>query len=160
MGAAGGTPGLATRIATVGGVGDLPVGPGTWGSAVGLGLGWLGAQAVGAPWSVILLTLTGLVGSRLCTRAERELARHDPPSVVLDEVWAMAVVVMAPPQLAWDWPRLVVAFGLFRLFDITKPFPLPQMARWPAGVGVMADDLGAAVYTRLLLWLLMRYCGL
>jgi phosphatidylglycerophosphatase A len=43
---------------------------------------------------------------------------------------------------------------LFRAFDILKPVPLPSLARLPAGLGIMADDLGAAVYTILLLWLL------
>jgi phosphatidylglycerophosphatase A len=56
------------------------------------------------------------------------------------------------------WPGALVGFLLFRLFDIVKPFPVRRLEQLPAGVGIMADDLGAAIYANLALraclWLL------
>jgi phosphatidylglycerophosphatase A len=102
---------------------------------------------------VLLLSLVACV--MICSKAERELAVHDPPAVILDEVWAMAAVVAATGLLDIGW--LILAFGLFRLFDITKPLPLKHLAQLPQGWGIMADDVGAAGYTIGLLWVLNRW---
>ena len=147
---------LATAIATVGGLGRVSVAPGTWGSLVGLGLGLLGARM--SPWLLSPIVLGGLfVGCvGICSRAEEQLAVHDPPAVILDEVWGMGAVMMLLPWAAQSVPLVLVAFLLFRMFDIAKPPPLKRLAELPAGLGIMADDLGAAAYTMLVLWVVSR----
>ena len=147
---------VATFFATVGGLGHVPWGPGSWGSGLGLLLGVLTVRTLRQPVSPLLLIGSFVIAALLCAHAERELGRHDPPMVILDEVWAMWAIVVVLPWITISWSRLLVAFLLFRLFDITKPAPLKHLARLPSGLGIMADDLGAAVYSVLILWLLRQ----
>ena len=138
----------AERCATLLGVGRLPLAPGTWGSLVAalvffplqgspavlaVGLGVLGAVAV---WSA------GEVAVRLKVR--------DPSRVVIDEALGMGLGVACTPGL----PGLALGFFLFRAFDVIKPPPLKALERLPGGLGIVADDIGAALYTILVLWLL------
>ncbi len=148
--------GLATGLATVGGLGYVPWGPGSWGSAVGLALGMMAVRMFRDPAHPMLLIGSFVVGALICGQAERELKRHDPPMVILDEVWAMWAIVVVLPRIVFSTSMLVLAFGLFGFFDITKPAPLTHLARLPSGLGIMADDLGAAVYTVLILWVMIR----
>lgn len=147
----------AVALATAGGLGWMPVAPGTGGSAIGLLLGVLAARVFALPLSVILLALTFAGSAFVCARAERELGEHDPPRVVLDEVWGMAAVVMVLPWSAASWAALLIAFLLFRVFDTVKPPPLRRLAMLPAGWGIMADDAGAAAYACMVLFILKKY---
>ena len=147
-------------IATVGFVGYVPRAPGTAGSLAGLLVGLLTAPAVKDPHPYPLRLLIGVVacfflGVVVSTRAEREFGVHDPRPVVIDECWAMWAILVAAPLLCHAWPLTVVAFGLFRAFDIAKPFPLKDLGRLPGGWGIMLDDLGAAGYTVLVLWVVL-----
>ena len=138
-------------VATVGPFGRLP-GPGTWGSLVGLWLGFAGIDAFGTPILLAILAVTFPLCALICGCAERHLAQHDPPSVILDEVWAMAVVIIVQARVIGASGRIAwLAFLLFRLFDILKPPPLKLLARLPAGWGIITDDLGAAAYTCMVL---------
>lgn len=137
----------ATFVATLGGIGWTPWAPGTWGSVVGLLLGLLAARTLGPSHAFLLLVLTFLGCASCCARAERQLDRHDPPAVILDEVWGMAAILVALPGSTRSVPRLLAALLLFRFFDIVKPPPVKRLARLPGGWGIMADDLGAALYT-------------
>jgi len=150
---------VAKAIATVGGAGYCPVGPGTIGSLIGCGIGLLTAPPPTAPHPVpiglvIFLGVAFLAGVLASAHVERLWQQHDPPAVVIDECWAMwAVTAVAP--LARTPMLLLVALGLFRVFDILKPPPLKSLARLPGGWGIMLDDVGAASYTLLGLWLLL-----
>jgi phosphatidylglycerophosphatase A len=109
-------------------------------------LGFLAVRIL--PWQ---LAVTGLIvvflaGVWVCKLAAEALGQQDPGCVVFDEVWAMAAVIVAVPQSTQSFLLSFLAFALFRLFDIAKPPPLRRMEGWPGGWGVMADDLGAAVY--------------
>ena len=143
---------MSRALATLGGLGRVRWAPGTWGSVVGLALGWLIVRALSPPLGWLLLVLTFVGAAFVCARAERQLAQHDPPSVILDEVWGMAAVVIALPWTAGSWGWLLGALALFRVFDIVKPPPLKRLARLPGGWGIMADDAGAALYAIGLLW--------
>ena len=144
---------LAKWLATAGGVGYLPGAPGTWGSVLGLVVGLAAWHACAAPVGLILLLASTLIAVAASTTAERLLARHDPSCVVIDEVvgmwWTMA---LAPAALYGSWTWMLLAFGLFRLFDILKPPPLQRLATAPAGWGIVLDDLGAAVYAAAVMW--------
>ncbi len=144
---------LSTALATLGGLGRAPVGPGTWGTLAGLGAGWLAVQTVTMPAAAVIVAGGFVVSAVICTAAEQSLGQHDAPCIVLDEAWAMAAVVLVAPWTAATHPGwLIAAFALFRCFDIVKPPPLKGLARCPRGWGIMADDAGAAVYTLLVLW--------
>ncbi len=134
---------LALLIGTVGGSGYLPKAPGTWGSAVSLVIvapfagHWFGwATGIG-----ILLVL--LFGPFLARVAMRVRQRSDPQDFVLDEacgVW-IAVFRLERP----DWTIFALAFILFRVFDMTKPWPINRIERLPRGWGVLYDDVAAGV---------------
>ena len=124
------------------GAGLSPKAPGTVGTLVGFPLYWLMAET---PfywgWMVVFLA----VGVWACGVAGRDLGVHDHGGLVWDEVVAFLLVLpFAPPSLF----GFILAFALFRLFDIWKPFPIGWFdARVPGGLGVMLDDVLAAGYS-------------
>ncbi len=137
---------LALVIATAGGAGWSPVAPGTVGSAVAaLGLWLVPSSQSGRV--VFFLAVTAL-GIWAAGRAERTLGRKDPGAIVIDEVAGMTLAV-----LPWvpTWSVLLAGLVLFRIFDIWKPFPANQAQQLQGGLGVMADDLVAGLYTMLVL---------
>jgi phosphatidylglycerophosphatase A len=136
-------------IATGLGVGLLPKAPGTWASLAALPLGWLicswgGAIALGL--AAVGVFIVGWWASEATARASRA---HDPGFVVIDEIAAQLVVLLAAPL---KWPLYLAAFLLFRLFDIWKPFPVNWLDRHlKGGIGIMLDDMAAAIYALLVL---------
>lgn len=141
-----------TSMATGFGAGRLPWAPGTAGSAVGLALAALLQTLPAAAFLAAGLFLF-VVGIVAADRHERLTGITDDPAVVIDEIVGMMLSVW---QIPLDPLVFAVAFGLFRFFDIFKPYPIRILERrLPGGAGVMADDLGAAVYTNLTLQLLI-----
>jgi phosphatidylglycerophosphatase A len=144
---------LAIAIATLAGVGRAPLAPGTVASAItALVLWWLRL----APLSLLaLLVVVTVLGTWAADEAERALGGKDPGAIVVDEVAGMMLSVLAVPLTP---AVLVVAFLLFRVFDVVKPFPANVSQRLRGGVGVMIDDLIAGLYA-LALVLLARVLG-
>jgi phosphatidylglycerophosphatase A len=104
-----------------------------------------------AHWAWVI-TIGFIVGVWACQRTGRDLGVADHSGMVWDEVIAFWLVLWVLPR---EWHYQLIAFGIFRLFDITKPPPIRALeARWKNGFGVMADDLLAAAYTLLIfaLW--------
>ncbi|MFP5404670.1 MAG: phosphatidylglycerophosphatase A [Gammaproteobacteria bacterium] len=127
------------------GTGLAPKAPGTVGTLLGLPLFWaIVSLAPDRPNQIILLIAAFLVGIWACARAGRALGVADHGGIVWDEIVAFALVLLFTPP-GWIW--LVVAFALFRAFDILKPWPI-RLAdrRLKNGFGVMFDDLLAAGY--------------
>ncbi len=134
-------------VATALGAGYAPKAPGTFGSAVGLLL-WLMLPHV--LWIQLAVILgVAVVGSWSGTVAEEHFKRSDPGEVVVDEVAGMMVTLVLNSAGGFGW--MLVAFLLFRAFDIVKPFPVRHFERLPGGIGIMADDLMAGVYANLAL---------
>ena len=150
---------LAIAVATIGGLGRIPVAPGTAGSAVGLAIGIVLARTLSWPIALSILVATFVACALTCTMAEREIGQHDPSAVILDEVWAMAAIIVVLPWVAVSGFLLLLAFLCFRFFDIAKPPPLKRLATLPRGWGIIADDLGAAAYTAAILWIASRAFG-
>src|SRR5947209_534073 len=145
--------GPAVWLATGGGVGFVPWAPGTFGTLVGLPLAW--AIALLPSWGRAPAILGMLaLGVPICSIAARRLGSKDPGAVVWDEIAAMPVVFCLT---SFDRPAgslaavLALGFGFFRLFDIAKPPPCRWLEHLPGGWGIMADDLGAAIYAGLCL---------
>jgi phosphatidylglycerophosphatase A len=82
---------------------------------------------------------------------EKELGVEDPQMVVVDEVIGQWLALLGAAQ--WNWISMLLAFGLFRLFDIWKPFPVRQAEQLPGGTGIVADDVMAGIWAALVLWL-------
>ncbi|MDI1297740.1 phosphatidylglycerophosphatase A [Methylotenera sp.] len=117
--------------------------PGTFGTVVGLPLYFLIA-----PFSLALklsiISALFLIGIYFCDVTGKALGVSDHGGIVWDEIVAMMLVLAFTPN-QWQW--WLVAFILFRLFDIWKPFPIRQFdAKLKNGFGVMFDDLLAAIY--------------
>ena len=155
------------------GVGLVPFGPGTFGSLVGL-LWFALLLMTGSIWIFLGGAVAGVALSVwLCGVAEKILGQTDPPSVVLDEIAALPLCFLSwvailfcktgsLPALgdffsAHNWPLALGVFVAFRLFDITKPWPVRQSQSLPGGLGVTVDDVLAAVYVNILV--LLAYAG-
>lgn len=152
---------LRTLCITVLGSGFAPIASGTWGSLVAVALffgPWLALTQSGFTlWQTdLILTLPGVAIScvlsvRWGVWAIAKFGRSDPKQFVLDEFAGQWVALLAVPAAAVATPStLIVYFGsqflLFRFFDIAKVAPARQIERWPAGWGVLCDDLVAGAY--------------
>jgi phosphatidylglycerophosphatase A len=130
------------------GAGLAPRAPGTWGTLMAFPLFFpLARLQPEVYWGVVVGML--IVGVWICARTGRDLGVHDHGGIVWDEIAAFLLVLpFAPPS----WWGYALAFALFRLFDIWKPFPIAWCdARLPGGFGVMFDDVLAAGYAVLCL---------
>ncbi|MHB1213576.1 MAG: phosphatidylglycerophosphatase A family protein [Thiobacillus sp.] len=133
------------------GSGLAPKAPGTVGTVLGLPLyGLIVAVAPDLPNQIILLIAAFLLGVWACGRTGRALGVADHGGMVWDEIVAFALVLLFTPAplftpAGWLW--MALAFALFRLFDILKPWPIRLAdTRLKNGFGVMFDDLLAAGY--------------
>lgn len=132
-------------LVTGAGAGYLPWAPGTAGTLVAIPLSLGLNRIAGASPYIALLTLVAFIAfaTRLCQTGEAIFGSKDSPKIVVDEIAGFLVANFAsPPELK---PALL-AFLLFRFFDIIKPFPAGRAERLAAGPGVILDDLIAGVY--------------
>jgi len=139
----------AWAVATFFGAGLGKPGPGTWGSVAAVLL-WAAFALTLHPHPTTLLTaliagiiLSIVLGVPAATIAARESGRHDPGFVVIDEVAGQWIALLGSPV---DWRHGLIALVLFRLFDITKPFPVRRLERLPQGWGIVFDDVAAGLY--------------
>lgn len=136
------------------GSGLAPKAPGTFGSLAAWLL-FLGFKPfVGDTGMATLLLISLALGAWCIARTGQALGEVDHGAIVWDEFVAVWLVLwLSPPGLAWQ----ALAVGLFRFFDILKPWPIRQAdARFKNGFGVMFDDLLAAGYTLLAMFLTIR----
>jgi phosphatidylglycerophosphatase A len=137
---------LALAVATVGGVGYVPFAPGTFGSAAGILLWWLlGPSVALQALAIVVLFAAGVWSGSVC---EGHFCTTDPGHVVIDEVVGMLITLFLNPV---GWGGALLAFVLFRVADVIKPYPANRFEQLHGGLGVMADDCMAAVYANLAL---------
>ena len=131
------------------GSGLVPKGPGTAGTLVGFPLYWLLAPLMSDYQFLLFLTLAFIVGIWICGKTGRALGVEDHGGIVWDEIVAfMLVLFFTPEGVYWQ----LLAFLLFRFFDIVKPQPIKYFDQnMHGGLGVMFDDLLAAGYALLCL---------
>lgn len=147
---------LAWIYATGAGVGLAPKAPGTVASLFGPVLVWAWQYFDLPVWEGIALTLLAImVGVVAAGRVAARRGCEDPGFVVCDELVAFAIVFAGTPV---TWQTGLIGFVWFRVFDITKPWPISRLERLPGGWGIMADDLLAGAFAaaalRGTLWLL------
>ena len=153
------------NLSTLGPVGKNLPAPGTFGSLAGLVvfcfLFWFSPLSpIGI---MILFSVLFIGGIPLCTRAEVLLGKEDPPEVIWDEFTAIPLVfVFCLDELnSFSITKvlffLTMGFILFRIFDIAKPIGIKKLQNLPKGMGVMIDDLAAALISALLLYVLKTF---
>jgi len=145
----------AELLTTCFGLGKLPLCPGTWGSLPPVVLYQVLRYIPGEfyPWTApIVMAVLAVLFSWICIRYAGPLiestGKKDPQMIVADEVAGQAVTMLVISLL---WPgnicnTTVLGFALFRLFDITKPWPCRKLEKLDGGLGILADDLMAGVY--------------
>ena len=158
--------------ATLGPIGRKLPAPGTWGSVAGLLYFTVFFHPLGVIGTLFFTALGAYVAVAICGEAEFRLGRRDPGEVILDEFVAIPLCFLGWRELAhefvpmkWAWVIFLVGFGLFRLFDILKPFGIRRLQDLPAGWGVVVDDLAAALaacatmHAAKFAWLALRASG-
>ena len=145
---------LAAALATWFGCGLAPKAPGTVGTFGGLVVAWpLVAFGQAAPWHfAVLAALVTPIGIWAAQKIIDETGNNDPQQVVIDEVLGVWLTLAGAAH--FNWKSFLLAFALFRLFDIWKPWPIRNLEKLHGGTGVIVDDLGAGVYAAVVLALL------
>lgn len=137
----------STQIATVFGIGRVPLLPGTLASLAALPVGWWIAVIGG--WMTLLAAAfwVTLLGIWAGGRHAKFAGKKDPSECVIDEVagqW-IALLPIAFTGRLFNPPLLAVAFLLFRFFDILKPWPIYRLQNYSGGLGIMLDDVAAGI---------------
>jgi phosphatidylglycerophosphatase A len=144
--------GWAWAVGTFFGIGLTGPGPGTWASLAAAAIWFLAARTahLSAVWLIVATAIAGLAATLIGIPAagivERESGREDPGLVVIDEVAGQWIALAACPVEAG---HVLLAFALFRLFDIVKPWPAWQLERLHGGAGIVLDDVAAGIYALL-----------
>lgn len=136
------------------GAGFLPLVPGTWGSLAGLAV-FLILPASGIWRAAVCAGIAG-IGFILCGKAESAFGKKDPKYVVIDEVAGMMLCLLWLPVTVYNTKVLFLAFFLFRALDMIKPFPARWIQDRHGAFGIMGDDIAVAIYTNLILQIVLR----
>lgn len=143
--------------ATALGAGYSPFAPGTAGAIVGCIALWIFEKynlisTTTTPLLFIgLILVTTVLGIIATDQLEEEWGK-DPSKVVLDEVIGVWIAMMFIP---FSFFNLLMAFGLFRYFDIAKPLGIRNLEGLKGGLGVMADDMLAGIYANISLQIIL-----
>jgi phosphatidylglycerophosphatase A len=136
----------ALILSTWFGAGLIPFAPGTMGTLAATPLILL-SHALWMGYRVAFVV--GVVGIAVYSgeQSQKLLAKNDPSEVVIDEVAGFLLTMLFLPK---SWFALGLGFVLFRVFDITKPYPIRHLERLPGGFGIVMDDLLAGFYAGLI----------
>lgn len=136
-------------------VGYLPLIPGTFASIAGIALFYLvrGSTVL----HILLVLFLIILGFFTSGRAEKVFNVKDPRFIVIDEVSGMLLSLLFIP---YDIKLIVMAFLLFRILDIFKPYPADRLQRLSGSIGIMSDDILAGIYTNIILQAVLRAISL
>ena len=151
------TASFAGWIACGFGSGLAPKAQGTFGSLAAL-LPWLLLRHLAWPLYALVIVLAFVLGVWACGVAGRALGVDDHRSLVWDEFVGQWIALV--PALFAPWWAVLAGFGLFRLFDVAKPWPIGWLdRRLKGGLGVMTDDVVAGVFAAAALWGMLAIAG-
>jgi len=139
-------------LASFFGLGFFPFAPGTLTSLVVVLIYRYSVAGLGWPVLLFILFVLLILGTYAASFYSRELHKDDPRCVVIDEAAGQFLVLFL---VVPDWTSLIAAFLLFRFFDIVKPFPIRRAEALPAGWGIMADDILAALMAKAILHMII-----
>lgn len=127
------------------GSGLAPKMPGTFGTVAALPLVIVFAMMLDVAAYMAITMIVSVVGIWLCGTTANDMGVHDDSSIVWDEIAGMMIAMIAVPL---TWQNLLVAFVLFRIFDILKPWPISLLdKKLHGGLGIMLDDIVAGIAT-------------
>lgn len=127
--------------------GRVPFAPGTAGSLVAVLL-YLPLAGLPSGWYFFACIFTVAVAIWTANEAEKLVGQKDAPSIVIDEIAGYLIAMTLLPS---NWVFIGAGFLLFRVFDIIKPFPLKRLQDLHGGMGIVLDDVGAGIYTNIVL---------
>ncbi|RKY58310.1 MAG: phosphatidylglycerophosphatase A [Candidatus Neomarinimicrobiota bacterium] len=132
-------------------VGYLPFAPGTWASLLALVI-WLVIPVETVAIRILIVGLAFLIGIYVSGLSETKSGVEDPSFIVIDEVAGMWLALALLPKTNGSnyFILAISAFVLFRIFDITKPFPIKKLEQMSGGFGIMMDDIAAGLLTAIL----------
>lgn len=131
----------ANFLALGAGSGLAPVAPGTFGTVAAVPLVWFFPQTLAA--YTLLVIVLFVAGVWFCEHCTKDLGVHDHGAIVFDEWVGYFIAMIAVPRTL---STLVIAFILFRIFDILKPWPIRNIdAKVHGGFGIMIDDVVAGL---------------
>ena len=145
--------GLKRFVATVGGIGYLPVAPGTW-AAIFTSIVWLITfktfQSTDTLQLIILPAV--IIAGVYCSGKIINNSDKDPSYIVIDEVAGMCLTLLF---ITPTYQNIIAGLILFRFFDIVKPLGIKRMEKIRNGWGIMMDDVLAGFYANVVLRLLI-----
>ena len=144
---------IAFLLSTWFGTGLIPPVPGTMGTLGAIPLLILFSYT-GNLFQPLLIIIFVTIAVWAAETRSSLLNQKDPSQVVIDEVAGFLVTFLFLPL---TWKNLGLAFILFRLFDIIKPFPIRRLEELKGGLGIVMDDLLAGVYANLCLRLILFF---
>lgn len=146
---------ISKVISTFFGAGYFPIAPGTLTSFIIILLYKFYLHKLSWPIYLMFLFLLFLIGVVSSSHYSRQINKKDPRNIVIDEALGQLLTLF---RLNPSWFLLIIAFLLFRLFDIVKPFPIRKVETFPKGWGIVMDDIVAAIYAGILinLYLLLK----
>jgi phosphatidylglycerophosphatase A len=132
------------------GTGLSPYAPGSVGSLLGVVVAWFTLD-LSLAYQIGVAVFLSLSGIWICGESARRIGVHDHGGIVWDEIAGMYITLLVAPPTITAW---VLAYLLFRAFDIVKPWPIRDLDHSiDGGLGIMLDDLVAALYAAILLGL-------
>ena len=135
------------------GAGYSPIAPGTFGTLVAIPI-YLVLSHIPFPIYELTLLTFFFLSSWISDRAQNYWGRKDHPRIVIDEILGFLVTMLWVPKN----PLLIIlGFFLFRFFDIVKPPPLRLAEKVKGGYGVVLDDVGAGVYSNVILQIISYF---
>jgi phosphatidylglycerophosphatase A len=145
---------LSMIFSTFFGAGFFPVAPGTAASFITMLIYKLGLYKLSWPFQALIIVFLVIAGAAASTRYGRLLNRKDPGRIVIDETCGQLIALFLVTP---GWKELLLAFILFRIFDILKPYPIKKLEALPHGWGIMADDVGAGLAAAVSLRLILLF---
>lgn len=149
-------PFVSRLIATGCFAGYVPVAPGTAGSLLAVVLYWTLPDSE-SPFFLFGILALFLLGAWSASQVEQQTQIKDNQIIVIDEIVGMLITVLF---FGKDVKWLAIAFIIFRLFDIVKPFPIKKVESLAGGWGVMLDDVVAGLYAAVTLRILVYLTSL
>ena len=145
---------ISELIATCFKVGYLPLAPGTWGSIFAILVWWIFLKDLDPLIFGIIIILFFFIGIIVSNVIIDQNGNNDPSHIIIDELVGQWLALWILPD---GYFYIIIAFILFRFFDIIKPWPIRFMEQLPKGLGVMCDDLTAGLITLILIQIINFY---